>query len=188
MSPEQLRGEPLDGRSDLFSLGALFYTLVVGRWPFEGVDLAAIASQVLYKRPGPPSESISGLPPSLDGVIARALMKSPDERYATGEELAEDLLAVRRGVAPAGAISPAERTRAGGVRVPPSPPTESRESPRTEDPSASRLETRGTLRSGVAPGLIHRIRLALALVEAAPRRVRGRRCARPPDLGHRLSR
>jgi len=162
MSPEQLRGGALDGRSDLFSLGALFYTLVVGRRPFEGVELAAIASQVLYKDPAPPSEVVSGLPPSLDGVIARALMKSADERYATGEELAEDLLAVGRGAAPAGAVSPAEKTRAGAVIVSPSRPAESRESTRAEDPAASGLETGGTLRSGAMPGLFHRIRYWLS--------------------------
>lgn len=116
MSPEQLRGESLDGRSDLFSLGTLLYNLVTGQRPFEGMELAVIASQVLHKDPRPPSEAVSGVPPALDGVIARALAKSADDRYASGSELADDLLAVKQGVAPRRALSLGERTR---VSVPP---------------------------------------------------------------------
>lgn len=157
MSPEQLRGEALDGRSDLFSLAALFYSLVVGRRPFEGVELAAIASQVLYKDPAPPSETVSDLPPSLDGVLARALMKSADERYANGEELAEDLLAVKRGVAPRRAVSPGEKTQARAVMVPPLR-AESINSPGEGARSAARLETRLTIRSDRTIGLVGHIR------------------------------
>jgi len=98
MSPEQLRGEEIDGRSDLFSLGALLYNLITGRPPFTGTDLAAIASQVLFKDPPLASELASGTPATLDGVLARALTKSAAERYGSAAELAEDLLAVRQGV------------------------------------------------------------------------------------------
>jgi serine/threonine-protein kinase len=158
MSPEQLRGDSLDGRSDLFSLAALFYSLVVGRRPFEGVELAAIASQVLYKDPAPPSEAVSDLPPSLDGVLARALMKSADDRYASGEELAEDLLAVQRGVAPRRAVSPGEKTQASAVMVPRLPLAESIDSPGARAPSAAKLETDGTIRSDWALPLVNHIR------------------------------
>lgn len=157
MSPEQLRGEALDGRSDLFSLAALFYSLVVGRRPFEGVELAAIASQVLYKDPAPPSEAVSDLPPSLDGVLSRALMKSADERYVSGEELAEDLLAVKRGVAPRRAVSPSEKTQARAVKIPPLP-TAAIDSPDAGAPWAARLETNRTIRSDVALGLVNHVR------------------------------
>ncbi|HSF19664.1 MAG TPA: serine/threonine-protein kinase [Vicinamibacteria bacterium] len=109
MSPEQLRGKELDGRSDLFSLGALLYNLVVGLRPFEGKELSAIASQVLLENPRPPSEIVSGVPPALDRVLARALAKSPAERYASGEELAQELLAVKQETpsrAPASTVVP----------------------------------------------------------------------------------
>jgi serine/threonine-protein kinase len=119
MSPEQLRGEPLDGRSDLFSLGVLLYNLVTGIRPFEGVELAAIASQVLYKDPRAASEVVPDIPAILDGVIARALMKAPGERYATGVEFANDLASVRHGLTPAGDVSVAARTQKTKVPAPP---------------------------------------------------------------------
>jgi serine/threonine protein kinase len=112
MSPEQLRGDALDGRSDLFSLGALLYNLVTGQRPFEGLELAAIASQVLHKNPRPPSEIVSGVPAALDDVVARALMKSVEERYPTGDEFAEDLIAVKQGVTPRRPVALGERTQA----------------------------------------------------------------------------
>jgi len=161
MSPEQLRGEALDGRSDLFSLAALFYSLVVGRRPFEGEELAAIASQVLYKDPLPASEAVSGLPPSLDGVLARALMKSADARYASGEELAEDLLAVKRGVAPGRAVSTCDRTQAGAVLVQESPSSLSIDLPGSAARSSARLETDRTIRSDRAFGLVDPVRRRL---------------------------
>ncbi len=112
MSPEQLLGEQLDGRSDLFSLGGLLYILITGQLPFQGSELAVIASMVLHKDPIPPSESAPGIPSDLDGVIARALAKPVDQRYATARELEEDLHLVRRGARPCGATSPGEKTRA----------------------------------------------------------------------------
>jgi serine/threonine protein kinase len=121
MSPEQLRGETLDGRSDLFSLGAVLYNILTGTRPFEGAEIAAIASQVLYKNPPPTSELVGNLPSSLDGVIARALMKSSAERYASGDELADDLTAVRRGASPRRALSIGERTQPTKLSAPHTP-------------------------------------------------------------------
>jgi serine/threonine-protein kinase len=115
MSPEQLKGETVDGRSDLFSLGALLYNLVSGSRPFQGEEVAAVASQVLYKDPHPLSEVVPGVPAALDGVLGRALAKPPAERYASGEELAADLAAVRQGETPQGAPSVAERTQTSGA-------------------------------------------------------------------------
>jgi tetratricopeptide (TPR) repeat protein len=127
MSPEQLEADELDGRSDLFSLGALFYTLVAGAPPFRGEDLATITRQILHKNPAPLSEAVSGVPSSLDGVVARALAKKADERYATGAELAEDLERVLKG-------EPARRPLSLGERTLESMPkkTEAPEAPREE--------------------------------------------------------
>jgi hypothetical protein len=143
MSPEQLRGEPLDGRSDLFSLGVLLYNLVTGTRPFEGVEVAAIASQVLYRTPPAASESVPDIPKTLDGVIGRALMKAPDERYATGEALANDLTSVRRGLTPAGAVPPAARTQKTKI---PAPAAEAPESPAAVKPAPASGATFETIR------------------------------------------
>ena len=105
MSPEQLRGEPLDGRSDLFSLGALLYNLVAGHPPFEGSDPASIFAQTLYKEPAPLSELIPTAPSSLDRVLAHALAKNANERYRSALEFIEDLRAVRAGEAPEHAVA-----------------------------------------------------------------------------------
>jgi serine/threonine protein kinase len=96
MPPEQARGESVDGRGDLFSLGAVAYTLLSGRLAFVGRNLADIVHRVLYSQPLPPSEVVPGVPVTVDRVIARALAKSKDERYANGAQMAaaiEELLA-----------------------------------------------------------------------------------------------
>ena len=111
MSPEQLLGEKkLDGRSDLFSLGAVLYTLLVGKPPFDAAELTAISYQVLHKDPVPPSEILSEIPAALDGVLARALTKTAAERYPDGRAFAEDLRSVERGQSPRLALAPGVRT------------------------------------------------------------------------------
>ncbi|GMR22775.1 MAG: hypothetical protein BMS9Abin37_1148 [Acidobacteriota bacterium] len=111
MSPEQLQGEDVDGRSDVFSLGALLYNLLTGAPPFRGNDLASITQQVLYKSPTPPSELVEGIPVDVDGVLARAMAKKPEERYQSGEELASDLARVRQGDSPQKPASFGEKTQ-----------------------------------------------------------------------------
>lgn len=110
MSPEQLEADEVDGRSDLFSLGSLFYAVLTGRPPFLGPDLATITKQILFRNPDPPSELVSGIPSALDGVLARALAKMPADRYASGAELAEDIERVARGEAPLRPLSLGEKT------------------------------------------------------------------------------
>ncbi len=95
MSPEQARGDPLDGRSDIFSLGCSLYEAAVGRLPFEGGSPLAILHAVATAEPPPVSRLRAELPPELDQVLARAMAKDQDERYATARELADALLALR---------------------------------------------------------------------------------------------
>ena len=91
MSPEQASGDPLDGRSDLYALGLVGFYLLSGRQPFEG--LAAHAVLVAHAtRPVPPLSSVAPqVPRAVAAVIDRCVAKRPDDRYATGEELAEAL-------------------------------------------------------------------------------------------------
>jgi Protein kinase domain len=92
-APEQLRGKHIDGRADLFSLGAVLYLLATGRRPFEGQDIGAIAYSVCHVEPALPSSIRSEIGPLLDAAILRALRKAPEERFRTGGEFAAALRA-----------------------------------------------------------------------------------------------
>jgi serine/threonine-protein kinase len=97
MSPEQACGAKVDGRSDVFSLGAVLYRLLTGRRAFEGDSVPAILGRVASEAPEPPSSIVPGLPPELDTIIARALAKRPEERYPDGLTFAEDVEDVLQG-------------------------------------------------------------------------------------------
>jgi Tol biopolymer transport system component len=91
MSPEQVEGKELDGRSDIFSLGAVLYEMVTGRRAFEGKSQLSVASAILEKEPAAISEVKPMTPPALDHAIRRCLAKDPDERWQTGRDLAGEL-------------------------------------------------------------------------------------------------
>ena len=90
MSPEQVGGERLDGRSDLYSLGVVAFQILSGRLPFEGPAAAVLVAHAT--RPAPPLHEVApSVPASLAAVVDRCLAKNPDDRYPTGEALAEAL-------------------------------------------------------------------------------------------------
>jgi hypothetical protein len=91
MSPEQAASEPIDGRSDLFSLGSVLYLLLTGKRAFDAQGVAAILTRVALLDPPLPGRIVPDLPPDLDYVVARALAKAPAFRYPDGRTLAEDL-------------------------------------------------------------------------------------------------
>src|SRR5215210_4487978 len=91
MSPEQARGEPVDGRTDVWSLGVMLYEMVAGRRPFGGEGIEALVSSILTQEPEPLERIRSDVPPELAGVVERALAKKPAERYASAAELLDDL-------------------------------------------------------------------------------------------------
>jgi len=91
MSPEQINGRRVDGRSDIFSLGAVLYEMLVGRPPFSGDNLNAILFQVLNNAPPLPSSFNPAIPHGFDRIVARALAKDPEKRYQNASQMAADL-------------------------------------------------------------------------------------------------
>ncbi|MDH3216949.1 MAG: protein kinase [Candidatus Krumholzibacteria bacterium] len=94
MSPEQARGEEVDARSDVFSLGAVLYEILTGKRPFKGTHVEAVRYAVLNENPEPLSSLNRDLPPDLERVVLKALSKHRDERYNSAGELGADLDAV----------------------------------------------------------------------------------------------
>src|SRR5277367_1047204 len=93
IAPERLRGQPFDGRSDIFSTGVMLYLLLTGALPFSGEDITVL--QKLVNEPHPPLKThLSDYPPALDAILDRALAKDPEQRYATAEDFAADLRAI----------------------------------------------------------------------------------------------
>jgi hypothetical protein len=91
MSPEQALGQPVDGRTDLFSLGSVAYLLLSGRPPFEAANVPGILSRVAYQHPKPLEDLVPGLPDDVEYVVTRAMTKSPSDRYPDGKTMAEDI-------------------------------------------------------------------------------------------------
>jgi len=91
ISPEQLKGQPVDRRSDIFSQGVVFYELLTGERPFKGDTISALIYSILHTSPPPPSELNLDVPRIFDKIIAKALVKDPDMRFQTARELADIL-------------------------------------------------------------------------------------------------
>ena len=93
MAPEQIRGDAVDGRTDVYALGAMLYEMVTGRLPFEGPTVMAVLSKHLTESPPPPTARRPelGLPPALDSLIMAALAKEPAQRPASMDQFAEQM-------------------------------------------------------------------------------------------------
>jgi eukaryotic-like serine/threonine-protein kinase len=94
VSPEQIRGQPVDARADLYSLGCMLYEVVTGSPPFEGHDQKRIIDGHLGEPPTPAAELVSGVPEALDQLLLRLLAKNPENRFGHIDEIADALDAV----------------------------------------------------------------------------------------------
>ncbi|HEY2924087.1 MAG TPA: protein kinase, partial [Candidatus Eisenbacteria bacterium] len=97
MSPEQTRGDTLDPRSDLFSLGVVLYEAATGRIPFEGPSALAVIHEIALVEPPAPSRVRQGLPRALDGIVLRAMAKDREHRYPRGSDIAAALRSLLEG-------------------------------------------------------------------------------------------
>ena len=91
MSPEQAKGVPLDARTDLFSLGTVIYEMATGKTPFAGDSTAEVFAALLRENPPPLSSVNPAMPKQLDPIVEKLLAKDPAQRYASAEQLQEDL-------------------------------------------------------------------------------------------------
>jgi serine/threonine protein kinase len=102
MSPEQVKGRPVDGRSDIFSLGVMLYEMVTGEKPFPGQNITTVIYKIVNEDPTPPRQLDPSIHPGISTVIMKALLKEPEERYQSCREMLDDLRAYRAHSALAG--------------------------------------------------------------------------------------
>src|SRR5262249_49986022 len=105
MSPEQVRGDELDARSDLFSFGTLLYNMATGVFPFRGKTLAVILSGILERAPVAPLEVNPKIPEKLQDIILKALEKNRADRYQSARDMAVDLRRLLRDLSAASGLA-----------------------------------------------------------------------------------
>lgn len=118
MSPEQALGRPLDGRSDIFSLGSILYEMMTGEMAFPGQNVTTVMYKIVHETPTPVVALQPGLDPAVEAVVSRALAKQPDQRFQTCAEFAA---AVQTYINQTGAARPGSAAAYAPPAAPPAP-------------------------------------------------------------------
>ena len=109
ISPEQIRNDPLDTRTDIYALGGTMYFMATGSVPFTGRSPAIVMTKHLYEKPVPPHLKNSAIPRQLEMIILRCLQKRPEDRFQSPTDLLNALIHLRRGKKPSGRVRPRRR-------------------------------------------------------------------------------
>jgi serine/threonine protein kinase len=170
MSPEQARGEELDARTDIFSLGAVLYEMATGKMAFPGKTTAVVYKAILDETPPTPSQAIPTIPEGFDQIVEKAIEKDRDRRYQSAAELRVDLNRLKRDTTP-GEVNDRPATVLGAV-------SDGLEKQRREIPSNQKLRAWKFLFAGMTVALL------LFAVVFTLRRFRGENSTSRPNPPH----
>ncbi|MFE3194726.1 serine/threonine-protein kinase [Nocardia sp. NPDC059240] len=145
MAPERFDAGPVSGRADIYSLGCVLHECLTGEQPFPSHNMSALVRAHLSEPPPPASMLRAGIPPALDGVVAKALAKDPNARFFTAGEFAR---AARMALVGGRTAPPPQPPRPGGRTVPPGPPL----GPPSFGPPTTVLPNQGMPNQGVPTG------------------------------------
>lgn len=146
VSPEQLLGRKLDGRSDVYALGVSMYEMLTGQRPYRGQTLTEMSDAILYATATPPRQLEASIPPDLERIIAKAMARDINQRYASADDLCADLRTLQATLSPTAPAT--EATEAPQRPAPFAPPTPR---PAPEPAEQPQQASRRTLRSSFRP-------------------------------------